>query len=298
MNHSVDSNPPIVTISKHSFSKRVRAHLASLREANTPEDRDYIIQSLIALGEDTGSELLTILNEPDDISRFCAAQALSLLKFKDAVPVLIEYLNHPNETIRWRCAELLCSQFQMLNGLPAVEKSALNADPAIREEAICALAKTQRIEAVPLLIAALEDMEKSIRRVAAHGLESFCDCETLPLRVLLSPHLSPQQKCITLEKMRTVRYRGELTVIKYKLPSIDKYCQEYIGTNNSGDPVNDAAQSVLDAWKNAHYSSELMRASTQSSVTDRTQLVRAVTGIESNILSDAQLRPSQAPEIK
>ena len=102
MNLFDDGYSPNISVSQHSFSKRVRAHVESLPAATTREDRDYIVQSLQALGANAGPELILILGESDELSRFCAAQALSLLKIQDAIPVLIGYLNHPEEYIRRR----------------------------------------------------------------------------------------------------------------------------------------------------------------------------------------------------
>src|SRR5262249_47236946 len=105
-------------------------------------------------------------------------------------------------------------------------------DQNVRESALVALGEIGDVRAVLPLCMALKDRIYKVRLFAAMVLGQIGDIATLPLRVLASS-LTPVQKLITLQALKSARPIIGKKVVRYAIGDVEKYCTNLCRQGNA-----------------------------------------------------------------
>lgn len=134
------------------------------------EIRQYAISTLVTLGDRRlVKPLLACLKDPHDQVRWQAVQALGELRDERAVAPLLELAQLAPDHM-WRSIIEALSRFDHPSVLELMLTAGRHPDPVTRYHAILALKAGASEYTLPLLVKALEDPDREVRRTAAQVL--------------------------------------------------------------------------------------------------------------------------------
>lgn len=143
--------------------------LLALLNSGNPDHRWWATTALAGIEHpDTQTGLVRALDDPDMAVRQAAAAGVRQAPFPEAIPALIRNLGNSD-----RLLARLASGALAAIGIPAISPltiSLRSEDPAVRIEAVRALAEIDDPSVVPVLFAALSDPSVVVVHLAEQGL--------------------------------------------------------------------------------------------------------------------------------
>lgn len=130
--------------------------------------------------------LVRLLRQGRDVHEILPA--LSLLAPDEIMPALNENLSGSDRDARYRALQTLALYFPARGALPQLLKAADDPDPAIRSQALMAMAHLRMRDLLPEFRKRLDDPAVGVRRAAAQFLAGFGDRSGLPELVLAIRH--------------------------------------------------------------------------------------------------------------
>jgi len=144
--------------------------LLDLTRHPDPDLRWWAVRGLSAIQDPLASSALAAaLKDPDPAVRQCAGLALRNHPQPDVVPALARALSDPDRLVARLASGALASIGSL--ALPSLAEAARSPEPAVRIEAIRALATMNSEETIPLLFEALDDSSSLVAYWAEQGLE-------------------------------------------------------------------------------------------------------------------------------
>jgi len=148
-----------------------RPSLPVLLEELACQDHDVRKFALDILGEigdpDAAAAMVRSLSDEDDNVRAAAAENLGKLRFVEAVPALLDALEHADLLLRFTILEALG---QIGAKVPVDRLLPLGADRMVRKALFDCLGRVGGLEALPVLVAGLDDEMRNVREAATVAL--------------------------------------------------------------------------------------------------------------------------------
>ncbi len=153
-----------------ALGKQAIDALLELLGSPITDRRWWAVRALAAFRQPAAhASLCRALQDPEAVVRQCAAIALRKNPFSGAVPPLIEALRDPDRLVRRAAGDALAAVGPTaVDGLAEASK---DTDPAIRIEAVRALAKMRQSNAIGPLFSALDDPSSIVAHWAEEGLD-------------------------------------------------------------------------------------------------------------------------------
>ncbi len=143
--------------------------LLKMLDSADPDHRWWALRALATFDDDRARVALTrALQDPAPAVRQCAALGLRHRPSPQAIPALVAALADRDRLLARLAGDALGALGE--RALPALSEAARNEDPAVRIEAVRALALAQIKEAIPVLFDALQDASTLVCYWAEEGL--------------------------------------------------------------------------------------------------------------------------------
>jgi HEAT repeat protein len=149
------------------------AEILSLLEGDHPDHRWWAVRALAAFDHPEAQRALCralAVDEPPEI-RLCAAMGLRQRPFPAALPPLIAALAEPDRLLARLAADALAAMGK--RAIPALHKASQSDNPAVRIEAVRAMAAVRDPEAIEPLLAAIDDPSSIVAYWAEKGLDDL-----------------------------------------------------------------------------------------------------------------------------
>ncbi len=149
-----------------------RALAALLDASDSPiaDRRWWIVRALAEFPhEAAGEALIDALSDPDDAVRHCASLGLKQNPRPEAVPVLVDLLGASDRMLSRLAADALAALGA--EAVPALDRAARDDDPAVRIEAVRALANMRHPDAIGPLFKSIDDPSSVVTHWAEEGLD-------------------------------------------------------------------------------------------------------------------------------
>lgn len=152
------------------FGDQALEPLLDLLQQDDPDRRWWAVRALAGLDHPRArAALARALRDDDPAVRQCAALALRRSPAPEAIPQLVALLGEEDRMLARLAADALAALGP--RAVPALAAAARDPDPAVRIEAVRALANLRRVEAAPALFRALDDPSTMVVHWAEEGLE-------------------------------------------------------------------------------------------------------------------------------
>ncbi|MGD8813426.1 MAG: HEAT repeat domain-containing protein [Anaerolineales bacterium] len=147
--------------------------LLSLLETDNPDHRWWATRALAACPQPAAQRGLcqSLEDRRDSAVRYCAATALRHQPCIEALPLLIDALQEDDRLLARLAADALISLGQ--DAIPALVEASQSEQPAVRIEAVRALAKMRHPQTIPALFQAAEDSSSIVVHWAEQGLDDL-----------------------------------------------------------------------------------------------------------------------------
>jgi HEAT repeat protein len=144
--------------------------LTPLLDSPDSDHRWWVVRALAAIDDPLGWDTLReALHDPDPAVRQCAALGLRKRPMTSAVSGLIEALEDPDRLVARLASDALAAIGQ--DAIGALTKAMASPDAGVRIETVRALANIDNPQAIPPLLAALNDTSFIVEFWAEQGLE-------------------------------------------------------------------------------------------------------------------------------
>ncbi len=147
--------------------------LLSLLEVGNPDHRWWAVRALAAFDQAAAQRALcrALADSQFPAVRHCAAMGLRESPTREAIPQLISALHEQDRLLARLAADALAALGKQ--AIPELQEACQSSDPAVRIEAVRALAMMQEPKTIGTLLDAIDDPSSIVAYWAERGLEDL-----------------------------------------------------------------------------------------------------------------------------
>lgn len=156
-----------------AMGKAAVGRLLSLLEVENPDHRWWAVRALAAFDQPAAQRGLRRALEDSQFPavRQCAAMGLRARPTREAIPQLISALHDQDRLLARLAADALAALGR--EAIPELQEACQSSAPAVRIEAVRALAMIQAPETIGTLLSAIDDPSSIVAYWAEKGLENL-----------------------------------------------------------------------------------------------------------------------------